>query len=73
MLYIFFMLKGPLCLQINLFLIQTKEQELVLKTNNCLKNCTLKLIKKFEKRKVHSPFIDNIPGADLANMLICIY
>ena len=26
------------------------------------------IIRKFEKRKVHSPFIDNIGGADLANM-----
>ena len=24
------------------------------------------IIRKFEKRKVHSPFIDNICGADLA-------
>ena len=26
------------------------------------------IVKKFEKRKVHSSFIDNIWGADLANM-----
>ena len=26
------------------------------------------IIRKFEKRKVHSPFIDNICGADLADM-----
>ena len=26
------------------------------------------IIRKFEKRKVHSPFIDNILGADLADM-----
>ena len=26
------------------------------------------IIKKFKKRKVHSPFIDNIWGADLADM-----
>ena len=26
------------------------------------------IIKKFEKRKVQSPFIENIWGADLANM-----
>ena len=26
------------------------------------------IIKKLEKRKVHSPFIDNILGADLADM-----
>ena len=26
------------------------------------------MIKKFEKRKVHSAFIDNIWGADLADM-----
>ena len=26
------------------------------------------IIRKFEKRKVHSPFIDNIWGADLADM-----
>ena len=26
------------------------------------------VIRKFEKRKVHSPFIDNIWGADLADM-----
>ena len=26
------------------------------------------IIKKFEKRKVQSPFIDNICGADLADM-----
>ena len=26
------------------------------------------IIRKFEKRKVHSPFIDNICGAGLANM-----
>ena len=26
------------------------------------------VIRKFEKRKVHSPFVDNIWGADLADM-----
>ena len=26
------------------------------------------IIRKFEKRKVYSPFIDNICGADLADM-----
>ena len=26
------------------------------------------IIRKFEKRKAHSPFIDNIWGADLADM-----
>ena len=26
------------------------------------------IIRKFNKRKVHSPFIDNICGADLADM-----
>ena len=26
------------------------------------------IIRKFEKKKVHSPFIDSIWGADLANM-----
>ena len=26
------------------------------------------MIRKFEKRKVHSPFIDNIWGTDLAGM-----
>ena len=26
------------------------------------------IIRKFEKRKVHSPFIDNICGADLADV-----
>ena len=26
------------------------------------------IVRKFEKRKVHSPFIDNIQGADLADM-----
>ena len=26
------------------------------------------IIRKFEKRKVHSPFTDNISGADLADM-----
>ena len=26
------------------------------------------IIKKIEKKKVHSPFIDNILGADLADM-----
>ena len=26
------------------------------------------IIRKFEKRKVHSPFIDNIWGVDVANM-----
>ena len=26
------------------------------------------IIRKFNKRKVHSPFIDNIWGSDLANM-----
>ena len=28
------------------------------------------VIKKFEKRKVDSPFIDNMWGADLADMLL---
>ena len=28
------------------------------------------IIKKFEKRKVDSPFIDNMWGADLADMLL---
>ena len=28
------------------------------------------IIKKFKKRKVHSPFIDNICGADLTNILL---
>ena len=27
-----------------------------------------RIIRKFNKRKVHSPFIDNIWGADLADM-----
>ena len=29
-----------------------------------------RIIKKFEKQKVHSPFIDNIWGADLPDMQI---
>ena len=28
------------------------------------------IIRKFEKRKVYSPFVDNIWGADLADMLL---
>ena len=28
------------------------------------------IVKKFEKRKVDSPFIDNMWGADLADMLL---
>ena len=28
------------------------------------------IIKKFKKRKVHSPFIDNTCGADLTNILL---
>ena len=28
------------------------------------------IIRKFQKRKVHSPFIDNIQGADLADVQI---
>ena len=37
------------------------------KTNNQLKNCK-PIIRKSEKRKVHSPFKDNVWGADLADM-----
>ena len=35
---------------------------------NQLINCTKPIIRKFKKRKVHSSFIDNILGADLADM-----
>ena len=27
------------------------------------------IIRKFSKRKIHSPFVDNIQGADLANQV----
>ena len=27
-----------------------------------------KVIKKFDRRKIHSPFIDNVRGADLEDM-----
>ena len=36
-------------------------QELVEKLNK-------PIIRKFQRRKVHSPFIENISGADLVNM-----
>ena len=35
---------------------------------NLLKNYISQLLKKIEKQKVHSSFIDNIWGADLAVM-----
>ena len=31
------------------------------------------IIKNFKKRKVHSPFIDNICGADFADMQLIFY
>ena len=45
----------------------TVENEIM--SNNELAEKLLKpIIRKFEKRKVHSPFIDNIQGTDLADM-----
>ena len=37
-------------------------------TKNQQKNCTNQLLKKFEKQKVQSPFVDNIWGSDLLDI-----
>ena len=55
---------------------QKMEQEWILKTKNCFENVLfwiseelLKLIaRKFEEQKFHSSFIDNIWGANLADI-----
>ena len=41
-------------------------------TKNYLKNYTNQVIRKFEEKKIHSPFIDNIWGAYLADMQLII-
>ena len=57
----------------------TRSGTLATRNKSAIKNETLhnkelaeqvhnQIIRKFEKRKVHSPFIDNICGADLADM-----
>ena len=42
----------------------------IFQTNNQLKNYTKQIIKKKLIKKVYSPFIDNIPGKDIADMLL---
>ena len=46
----------------------TKHLILLKVLNNYLKSYTSQLLKKLKKRKVHSPFIDNILVADFAKM-----
>ena len=41
---------------------------LIFLIKNYQKNCLNQLLETFIKRKVHSPFIDNIWGSDLADM-----
>ena len=59
-------------LDINVDLIQWTSGETVENENICKKEVAEELhkpiIKKFKERKVQSPFVDNIWGADLANM-----
>ena len=40
----------------------------ICQTKNQLKNYTNQLFKKIEKRELHTPFIDNIWGVDLADI-----
>ena len=65
--FISFLIKNLLRLQINLLPLVVLKNE-----NNSNKNLAQELhkpiIKKFEERKVHSPFIYNIWGADLTGM-----
>ena len=55
-----FLIKNPLHLQINLLLVTVK--------NEIICNINKPVIRKFEKRKVHSTFLDNVCGEDLADM-----
>ena len=52
-----------LLLQINL---QSKNQ--IISNKELAEGLHKPVIRKLEKRKIHSPFIDNIWGADLADM-----
>ena len=49
--FTYFSIKRMLSLQINLLLIHTKQQELIRKTNNCLKKYTSHLSKNLRKEK----------------------
>ena len=44
----------------------------ILSNKELVKELHKPIIKKIEKRKVHSPFIDNTLGADLAGMQLLI-
>ena len=57
------LLVEPLLLQINL---QSKNQ--IISNKELAEGLHKPIIRKLEKRKIHSPFIDNIWGADLADM-----
>ena len=50
----------------NLLVVSLKMK--ICQTKNQLKNYTNQLLKKIEKRKLHTPFIDNIWGVDLVDM-----
>ena len=55
-----------------IFVMQTKEQKLILaqflRTNNSQKELHKPILWKFEKRKRHSNFTDNVWGVDLPDM-----
>ena len=56
-------------MDINVKLLQWSINDLLKKNlHEKLKELHEPIIKKFEKKKVYSPFIDNISSADLADM-----
>ena len=56
-------------MDINVKLLQWSINDLLKKNlHENLKELHEPIIKKFEKKKVYSPFIDNISSADLADM-----
>ena len=55
-------------LQWFMFVLLKRLLVVVLKMKIFLVKITVPIIGKFNKRKVHSPFIDNIWGANLADM-----